>query len=763
MPKATIEVPGHTGQKLQDSAAQQTSGAAEPGASATSPQAPVSSHRFKDISIVKPEAVLTGISDPGQAASVALSGASSPLPHLDSLQPAFGGHDLSGIKAHTGKEAARGATALSARAFAQGEQVAFSGPPTRHEAAHEAAHVVQQRAGSLAGSESARESHANQVADAAAAGHSAVPLLAQYAGMSSTGSTAGASGQPVQRLALGPLAIDSHERVGGDALGQVIVGLLARGFDTKDLTSEQIARMLHHLNRGEIKGSPQNTEELTAALNLRAQQLGVVPSGPQAPTAHDPPPQVAPTPEAPPPAPSAQPIDMPRGVAPPNVTDEVKAKAELSLVGKTLATIEREGIQTPGFLFALAGMGGRDLIDAVVRADRVSGLKRRDFVARALSEIYGLKLEAKDWKGKALTQAWEAFRMVPMNHVVGTVAGMERKPGAGASFTNDRNVAMGANFSHRKTMGDLGKGMLKSKNVYSDKMRPHNAFKAVALHEVGHGVDGRLNIMTQNQAAPDCGGWVVFKDVAEALWAMLELLPVSAGVPQTSQLLVTQEQLLATEQGKVDAQQAVYSEKLSAENEEIKAVGAPMSGSSENARRHNERRLFRISAIRQKHKSAANKDELEKLAKGRDAIAGVVKGEKDRLKIEAHGVNVAGFQQLLKGQIPAKNLSPNTDKLIEMVQSGKPGWNQQSAEIKTQSDRFGGRMFHASKYDDQWVSYLADKRLKEGVTKYQWRAPAEWFAELYSAFYLGALEDPQHPRLGWIRNIIKPLADKNQS
>jgi len=43
-----------------------------------------------------------------------------------------------------------------------------------------------------------------------------------------------------------------------------------------------------------------------------------------------------------------------------------------------------------------------------------------------------------------------------------------------------------------------------------------------------------------------------------------------------------------------------------------------------------------------------------------------------------------------------------------------------------------GRVYHQA-YDDKWVSYLAEKR-KQGVTGYQFRAPGEWFAELYAAY-----------------------------
>jgi hypothetical protein len=45
----------------------------------------------------------------------------------------------------------------------------------------------------------------------------------------------------------------------------------------------------------------------------------------------------------------------------------------------------------------------------------------------------------------------------------------------------------------------------------------------------------------------------------------------------------------------------------------------------------------------------------------------------------------------------------------------------------------GGRIFEES-YDNQWSSYAAEARDRK-VSKYQFRAPGEWFAEAYAAYY----------------------------
>ena len=70
----------------------------------------------------------------------------SKLPHADRIQRAFGRHDISGIQAHAGGDAAASAHAMGASAYATGNHVVL-GSPDLHTVAHEAAHVVQQRAG----------------------------------------------------------------------------------------------------------------------------------------------------------------------------------------------------------------------------------------------------------------------------------------------------------------------------------------------------------------------------------------------------------------------------------------------------------------------------------------------------------------------------------------------------------------------------------------------------------------------------------------
>lgn len=156
-----------------------------------------------------------------------VSGPASALPHMDSIQRAFGRHDVSQIEAHVGSEADAATQEMGAKAYASGNQVALgSGGTDLHTVAHEAAHVVQQRGGvQLAGGVGrdgdAHEQHADAVADRVVKGQSAEALLDRAAkgGAAKGGSPAA----DVQRKPLGGAPVQLA-KPGNKAAAQALLG-----------------------------------------------------------------------------------------------------------------------------------------------------------------------------------------------------------------------------------------------------------------------------------------------------------------------------------------------------------------------------------------------------------------------------------------------------------------------------------------------------------------------------------------------------------
>ncbi len=148
--------------------------------------------------------------DPAQVHAAAARGTATPameLPYADRIQRAFGRHDISGIKAHVGGDAAASARTMGAEAYATGDHVVLGGGTDLHTVAHEAAHVVQQRGGvqlktGVGEVGDQYEHQADAVADRVVRGESAETLLDVYAGERSSPATPATEG--VQRRQIVP-------------------------------------------------------------------------------------------------------------------------------------------------------------------------------------------------------------------------------------------------------------------------------------------------------------------------------------------------------------------------------------------------------------------------------------------------------------------------------------------------------------------------------------------------------------------------------
>ena len=87
------------------------------------------------------------------------------------------------------------------------------------------------------------------------------------------------------------------------------------------------------------------------------------------------------------------------------------------------------------------------------------------------------------------------------------------------------------------------------------------------------------------------------------------------------------------------------------------------------------------------------------------------------------------------------------EKWVTAIRVDKKLWDD-AAGAKAHS--IDGYVYHEA-YDGQWVSYRYAARA-QGVTGYQFRAPAEWFAELYATFHTGKL-NPKHPAAPWLQKL----------
>ena len=73
--------------------------------------------------------------------------------------------------------------------------------------------------------------------------------------------------------------------------------------------------------------------------------------------------------------------------------------------------------------------------------------------------------------------------------------------------------------------------------------------------------------------------------------------------------------------------------------------------------------------------------------------------------------------------------------------------NPWDSGVLAKANAIGGRVYQEPA-EGTWVSYFLAARTK-GIRGYQFRAPGEWFAELYAAYHMGKL-GPKHPSNGWL-------------
>ncbi|MDA8250853.1 MAG: hypothetical protein M0Z28_17015 [Rhodospirillales bacterium] len=296
----------------------------------------------------------------------------------------------------------------------------------------------------------------------------------------------------------------------------------------------------------------------------------------------------------------------------------------------TLTEVEELGWQAG----KLEPKGVALLKDALAAANSDSD-KRQTVFKSLLQERFDLTITIPDGMSNThLEKVYDMFSQVPPEHV-----GHDKLK----KLVYDKNMGGGSynRVEARIKMGSFSENKEEAYTVDGKKVQV-NSFNVTTLHEIGHSVDNKFNVMGANRGKSGCGGWETHT-TAEVARIFLDGFKSNPGLPDG-----------------VD------------ENVVLRLVTRVLT-----------------------------EEKITWPAKTANEV-------KDALR-------------------------PLLNRCISVTAGKQPWWNGPVA--------VGPRAYSESS-KGVWYSYLTASRASTYTNSYQWRAPGEWFAELYAVTWLKKQEPP---------------------
>lgn len=411
----------------------------------------------------------------------------------------------------------------------------------------------------------------------------------------------------------------------------------------------------------------------------------------------------------------------------------------------------------PRFLHKLAALpGGTAVLDALV-AD-LGGNARSEaeqkFVREAIQARYNITQLDGDLQRKSLPHLYRVLGMVPESHARDNpmLAKIVLKIGDGSGDYTGGKLNLNCMRPNDAWFGtefdpDEDDGMDPAWRAAGDE---HSVFDATTLHEMGHAIDDQMKFMDKRSGNDDFGGWVKLTkaQLARTAGTRLGFFEKWSGKYAPHMLQWFVESALS---GPVSVG---YWESQKAQADEAPTREALLGDAGVVAAEQTRVRL-----------SAAEEWDTGEAANAFNTC-------RPKLKGQQRFVGAAAISLILDGQMPAEEA---VDKLLsELAAVGDPpvekdwdqmlkdptsvwcelartsnSWKLGSAHAKAVA-KMDGNVYTRDKQG--WFKYTLAARAK-CISKYQFNTPAEWFSELYAAYYLKKLP-AAHPDHKWLTDDV---------
>ena len=329
---------------------------------------------------------------------------------------------------------------------------------------------------------------------------------------------------------------------------------------------------------------------------------------------------------------------------------------------------------------------------------------------------------------KALPRLYSLFAMLPPSHTTENahITSLERRKELDTSWH-----APGTN----KIVLKAGK---------TDKKG--GTFDNTTLHEIAHGVDAKFGFMTTSGSNNSYGGWrdETYDKVREVATDQLGFFTDFPTVDKAILTKYIDRAFAGSDPASLQKQFEGVNENTVTEDAlkthravELAAKEAPAAAGDSDLQRD---LAYKASALVKDPEPMRSivLSIIDQVAfnKGKD---GVIKQILGTLKADTELPKAATWQQMAVH--PAVDFAGSI-----RLKGGSSGlWDAGDGAVARYI--VNGRVYQES-YKGQWVSYRGSARAAR-VSEYQFRSPAEWFAEAYSAYFRGKLA-ASHPLTAWL-------------